>query len=96
MAKSNQTWWVYLLKCADDSLYCGVTIDTQRRVDEHNNDNKKGAKYTKSKRPVVLVYQQKCESRKDACQQEYKIKKLTRKKKLSLVASFSNNTEECS
>ncbi|MCJ8313932.1 MAG: GIY-YIG nuclease family protein [Saccharospirillaceae bacterium] len=94
MVQLNNTWWVYLVKCADDSLYCGVTIDTDRRVSEHNVDNKKGAKYTKTRRPVELVFRRKCESRKDACQQEYQIKQLTRKKKLSLVASFSNNTEE--
>jgi len=85
MTKVNKLWWVYLVKCADNSLYCGVTIDTKRRLDEHNNDDKKGAKYTKTRRPVQLVFKQSQLNRSEACKEEARIKKLTRKQKLELI-----------
>lgn len=79
-------WYVYILRCADESLYTGVTVDCERRVHEHNHDNKLGARYTKARRPVTLIWQQKCESRSQATRQEAQIKKLTRTQKLKLCA----------
>lgn len=76
---------VYMLRCADDSLYTGVTVDLQRRVLEHNTDNKKGARYTRARRPVTLVYQEVCDSRQSACRREHELKQLTREQKSALV-----------
>lgn len=80
------TWSVYILKCADTSLYTGVTTDTQRRVQEHNQ-GKLGAKYTRARRPVELLYSEECEDRSEACKREAAIKKLSRQQKLSLIKS---------
>ncbi len=80
------TWKVYMLRCADDSLYTGVTTDVDRRLDEHNTDNKKGARYTRVRRPVTLVYQEDCQDRAQACSREYQLKKLPRLEKLKLVS----------
>ncbi|WP_096085608.1 GIY-YIG nuclease family protein [Agaribacterium haliotis] len=78
------SWYVYLLRCADDSLYCGVTTELQRRVKEHNFSNK-GARYTRARRPVSLAYSEKVSSRQQACRREAEIKKLSRKQKLKLI-----------
>ncbi|WP_373073263.1 DUF429 domain-containing protein [Sulfurimonas sp.] len=77
-------WKVYMLKCADDTLYTGVATDLARRLDEHNN-SAKGAKYTRNKRPVELVYYENCADRVDATKREAAIKKLSRKEKLELI-----------
>lgn len=83
------SWWVYILKCADNSLYTGVTTDLERRLYEHNHEAN-GAKYTKARRPVELIYKEPCENRSSACKRESAIKKLSRQQKLSLV-EFSVN-----
>lgn len=81
------SWFVYILRCADDSLYTGVTTDLDRRVDEHNHNDTKGAKYTRVRRPVVLTYQESLNNRSQACQREAAIKKMTRQQKLALIKS---------
>ncbi len=73
-------WFVYMLRCADNSLYTGVTTDVERRVKEHN-EAKLGAKYTRAKRPVALVYEESAESRSAACQREYQLKQLRKSDK---------------
>jgi len=78
-------WYVYILRCQDDSLYTGVCTDLERRVQEHNQCNKKGARYTRARRPVNMVYQEDCENRSEACKREAAIKKLQRKQKLLLI-----------
>jgi putative endonuclease len=78
-------WKVYILRCADDTLYTGVTINLKRRVLEHNTSDK-GAKYTKVRRPVSLVYWENRYDKVDAMQREYAIKQLTRKEKLELIS----------
>ena len=78
-------WYVYILRCQDDSLYTGVCTDLERRVQEHNQCNKKGARYTRARRPVRMVYQEDCENRSEACKREAAIKKLQRKQKLLLI-----------
>lgn len=78
-------WFVYMLKCSDNSLYTGVTTDIERRLKEHNHA-KAGAKYTRVRRPVSLAYSESCVDRSSACQREYEIKQLTRQQKLSLIA----------
>ncbi|BCE01399.1 GIY-YIG nuclease family protein [Marinicellulosiphila megalodicopiae] len=83
---SQKTWFVYLLYCADQSLYCGITTDLNRRLNEHNSDNVKAAKYTRARRPITLAFNLECKNRSEASKQEYRIKKLTRKQKLELIA----------
>ena len=75
---------MYILKCNDNSLYTGITTDIQRRLLEHNGSNK-GAKYTKTRRPVLLVYNEKCEDRSSPLKREHSIKKLTREEKLKII-----------
>ena len=70
-------YFVYILRCSDDTLYTGITTELQRRVDEHNHSDK-GAKYTKIRRPVTLVYSEVYEDRSSASKREYAIKKLSR------------------
>ena len=77
-------YFVYILKCADETLYTGITTDIERRVEEHNSSDK-GAKYTKLRRPVELVYSEKSENRSTASKREYVIKKFSRAQKLELI-----------
>ena len=77
-------YFVYIVKCSDDTLYTGIATDIQRRLAEHNN-SEKGAKYTRVRRPVELVYSEVCEDRSGASKREYAIKKLPRKAKLELI-----------
>jgi len=79
-------WYVYIVECADGSLYTGITTNIQRRVLEHNYSFK-AAKYTRSRRPVRLVYRKECENRSKASKEEYRIKRLKRKQKLELIKS---------
>jgi putative endonuclease len=81
----NSRWYVYIVCCADDTLYTGVTTDLERRIKEHNSDNKKGAKYTRTKRPVTLAYHERCDNRSHACKREAAIKRLSRVQKLALI-----------
>lgn len=73
------------MECADGTLYCGVTTDVARRVEEHNGKGKFGAKYTKVRRPVKVVYQEVAQSRSAAQIREHQIKSLTREEKRSLA-----------
>ena len=77
-------WYVYIVKCIDGSLYTGVTTDVSRRLNEHNRTSK-GAKYTRSRRPVQLVWTKQVNSRSEAQKEEYRIKQLSRKNKLKLI-----------
>ena len=79
------TWYLYIARCNDNSLYTGVTVDIERRISEHNSCNKKGAKYTRVRRPVTLEYQENCTSKQQAYQREYQIKKLNRIQKEQLI-----------
>lgn len=81
-------WTVYILRCGDGSLYTGITNDLGKRVAAHENGT--GAKYTKGRGPLSLVYQEYCSGRSDASKREGIIKKLNRKQKLKLI--FSSNS----
>ncbi|MGI9405043.1 MAG: GIY-YIG nuclease family protein [Hyphomicrobiaceae bacterium] len=85
--RSVMTFFVYIVRCADDSLYTGIATDVERRVGEHNAANT-GARYTASRRPVTLVYHRECGTRSDALQEEARIKKLTRVQKDRLIATM--------
>jgi len=80
------TWFVYMLLCADGSLYTGVTTDIKRRIKEHNSGDK-GAKYTKARRPVELVYQELCSSRSQAQAREFVVRNLSKTAKHELLGS---------
>ena len=75
--------YVYILRCADDTLYCGWTTDLSRRLQAHNSG--RGAKYTRSRRPVELVFFEEYESGHDAKRREWQIKQLSRDEKIRLV-----------
>ena len=77
-------WYVYIVECSDGSLYTGITTDIQRRIHEHNN-TKKGAKYTRSRRPVTLLWSKSLDTQSEALVSEIQIKKLNRTKKLALI-----------
>lgn len=77
-------WSVYIVGCSDGSLYTGVTTDVERRVHEHNN-TRKGAKYTRARRPVELVWSQYCVNKSTAYKLEDAIKRLGRKMKVAIV-----------
>ena len=79
------TWWVYVLQCADDSLYTGVTNDISRRVRQHNGELAGGARYTRSRRPVRLYFYWTYDTRSEAQRAEYAFKRLTRKQKLERI-----------
>ncbi len=76
--------YTYVVRCADDSLYCGWTNHLKERIDAHNSG--KGAKYTKSRRPVELVYYEQFETREEAMRREAAIKRMSRAEKLRLIA----------
>lgn len=77
---------VYILKCSDDTLYTGSTMDIDKRLREHN-DLKNGAKYTRARRPAVLVYKEECENFAFSRAREAEIKRMTREEKMKLIDS---------
>lgn len=87
--RCSAAWYVYMLRCADDSLYTGITTDVDRRVAEHNGDSGLGARYTRSRRPVRLAYVEAAGSRAEASRREAAIKQLDRRRKLALCLSLS-------
>lgn len=78
-------WFVYILRCADGSLYTGVTTDPARREHEHNHSDRLGARYTRARRPVQLVWCEIQADRVQALKREYSIKQLGRAQKLRLI-----------
>ena len=80
-------YYVYIVECADETLYTGIATELARRVEEHNS-SEKGAKYTRARRPVTLVYSEEYPDRSTASKREYEIKKkMNRAQKLKLIAS---------
>ncbi len=78
-------WHTYIIRCADKSLYTGATTDVARRIRDHNN--KKGARYTRGRLPVKLVYKEAHRTRSRALRREAEIKNWTKKEKLALIYS---------
>lgn len=85
---NDTNWFVYMVRCCDHSLYTGITTNPQRRVAEHNSSGK-GARYTRSRQPVSLVYLEHMPCRSDACKREYNIKKMSHDQKEQLLLSSS-------
>ncbi len=79
----DKKWYVYILRCRDDTLYTGMTDDLEKRLAAHNSG--KGAKYTRGRGPVTLVYREELETKIEACKREYRIKQLTRPEKIKLI-----------
>ena len=77
-------WFLYVLQCSDDSYYTGVTTDLNRRLKEHNTSNR-GAKYTRARRPVKLIYFSEHKDRSSAQKSEYMFKQMTRKQKEEII-----------
>ena len=80
-------WFVYLARCADLTLYCGITNDVPARLAAHNAG--KGARYTRSRTPIEIVGMRRCTTKGRALQLEYKVKQLTRAEKQRLIATPS-------
>ena len=84
--------WVYILRCGDGTLYTGWTKDLEKRLKTHHAG--KGAKYTRARLPVTLVYTERCESEHEARSRECRIKRLTREEKLALICGKENLEHE--
>jgi putative endonuclease len=82
--RSDDRWFLYIIECADNSLYTGITNNIERRVAEHNDGA--GARYTRSRRPVRLRYHEACESRSEALIRECAVRLLSPKEKRALIA----------
>lgn len=80
-------WKVYVVRCRTGELYTGSTVDLERRIRQHNEG--KGSRFTRVRRPVVLVYQEPCDSRSSALKREIQIKRLNRSGKLALIQTAS-------
>jgi putative endonuclease len=80
-------WYVYILECSDGTFYTGITTDIEKRITEHN-EGKSGAKYTRARRPVLLVYVIESADRSTATKEEMRIKKLSREEKFSLIENY--------
>lgn len=78
-------WTVYMLRCADDTIYTGIARDADKRLDAHNSG--KGAKYTRARRPVQMIWSEPADCRSTASKREYAIKRLRRREKLALIGA---------
>lgn len=83
--------YTYIIRCRDDSLYTGWTNNLEKRLDDHNLGN--GAKYTKPRRPVSLVYYEIYKTKEEAMKREYAIKKMSRSQKLQLISEGLKNED---
>lgn len=81
----DNLWRMYVLECADGTLYTGISTDIRRRLRQHNGELKGGAKYTRPRRPVELLLQVECGTKSRALKLEYRFKKLSRRQKLELI-----------
>jgi len=82
---TNSSWYIYIVRCSDNSLYTGITTDIPRRIEQHNHDDRTGAAYTRPRRPVRLVYQECHLNRSAATKREYVIKQMKKEEKEILL-----------
>lgn len=82
----ENTWHLYILRCRDGSLYTGITTDVEKRLEAHRSG--KGAKYTRGRGPLELVYREECGTHSVALKREIEIKRLTREQKQALIGQF--------
>ncbi len=78
-------WFIYILECSDSTFYTGITTNISRRLSEHQSGA--GAKYTKGRAPLKLVYSEECDNRSHASKREIEIKKFSKEKKLAIIES---------
>lgn len=83
MKPSEKAYTLYILKCSDDTYYTGIALDVEKRLNEHNSSDK-GAKYTRHRRPVTLMYQESCSDKSAALKRERAIKRMKRSAKEAL------------
>lgn len=76
-------WYLYILQCGDGTLYTGITTDVEKRLEAHRSG--KGAKYTRGRAPLEVVYREQCGTHSDALKRELEVKHLTREEKLALI-----------
>jgi putative endonuclease len=86
-------WTVYIVRCADGTLYTGIAKDVGRRVEEHNSNNLLASNYTRARRPVMLVYQETVATRSAAGKREYEVKQMSRAKKEEMIEKGRNSDE---
>ena len=79
----DNKWYLYILRCKDNTLYTGITTDIEKRLEAHRSG--KGAKYTRGRTPLELVYREECENHSHALRREWEIKKLARTEKDKLI-----------
>ena len=84
LLESNK-WYLYIIRCDDNSLYTGITTDVNRRFDEHQNNPVKGAKYLRGRGPLELVFKKRIGTKSEASSAEYRIKRLTKIQKENLL-----------
>ena len=87
----QNNWLIYILKCVDDSLYCGITNNIEKRLKQHKGEIIGGAKYTRSHWPCKLVYKEKSASRSQALKREAIIKKMSKVEKQTLINSLKQD-----
>lgn len=92
METKEKTWYVYILRCGDGSLYTGITVDVPRRMAAHRAG--KGAKYTRGRGPLELVHQEQCQTKSEALRRELEIKALPREEKLILCRKPGQSREK--
>ena len=85
--KKADPWFLYILRCADESLYTGITNNLERRFKAHMSG--RASRFTRTRRPVKICYQEPCKSRTQALVREYAVKTLSRRKKIELIARSS-------
>ncbi len=78
-------WWVYIIRCGDDSLYTGIATDVDRRFSEHEAQGQKSAKYLRGRLPLEIVFRKEIGTRSEASKEELRMKKLSRREKLKLA-----------
>lgn len=85
----ESVWYLYILRCGDESLYTGITTDVEKRLEAHRSG--RGAKYTRGRGPLALVYREECGTHSDALKRERAVKALPREAKLELIQSVRKN-----
>lgn len=83
----ENTWYLYILRCKDNTLYTGITTDVEKRFEAHQSG--KGAKYTRGRGPLELVYREQCGSHSEALKRECAVKAMTRQQKQDLIATYN-------
>lgn len=84
--KKPSLWWIYIIRCGDGSLYTGIATDVDRRLAEHEGAAGLGARYTRGRGPLEVLYRREIGTRSEASREEWRVKKLSRRAKLALIA----------